>query len=196
MANEPRLDDLRNIWRQQPVEDTVMTLEQIRDRAVRFERRINRRNMREYIGGMLAVAAFTFQIWKGPDLLMRIGAGMLIAGVLLVMWRLHQYGGASPLPEEMGVSSSLAFHRRQLVRQRDLLRSVFRWYLAPLIPGLLVSVIGALPRRGLELRYLPRMTPFLVLFVAAFWWIWWINKRAADRLERQIAELDQMGRRP
>ena len=192
MANDPMPDDLRNLWRDQPLENMAVSLNQIRERAVRFEKRIDRRNLREYIGGLIGVAIYSFYIWKLPNPLMRIGSAMIIAGVLFVMWQLYRRGRAPRLPEDLAFTASIEFHRRQLVQQRDLLRTVFRWYVGPLIPGLLVFLKGALPSRGFDLRYLPRMAPFLLLVVAVFGFIWWINKRAADRLDRQIAELDRM----
>ena len=65
------------------------------------------------------------------------------------------------------------------------------WYIAPIIPGVLVSVVGSIPGR-LELQYLPRMAPFLVLVVGVFAWIVWANKAAAARLDRQIEELNRL----
>ena len=39
--------------------------------------------------------------------------------------------------------SCLEFHRSELVRQRDLLRSVWWWYLLPFVPGMLLIPVGS-----------------------------------------------------
>jgi len=193
MANDLNPDDLRNLWRDQPLENQRMPLDEIRARASRFERRISRRNLREYAGGLLAVAIYGFSIWKQHNPVMRAGSAMVIAGVLFVMWQLYRRGGASQLPADLGFLASLELHRRQLIQQRDLLRTVFRWYIAPIIPGLIVVVIASVPGR-FELRYLPRMAPFLGILMGTLVAIWWLNRRAALKLERQIAELDNLER--
>jgi hypothetical protein len=188
MANERIPDDLRNLWQGQPLENLAVALEDIRARASHFERRIGRRNLREGVAGAIAMAVYTFYIWKFTSILARVGSAMVIAGVLVVMWRIYHEGRASRLPQELGLSASLEFHRQQLVQQRNLLRTVLRWYLAPLIPGLVVFSAGILPPF--------RLAPCLLIFTGLFGWIWWVNQRAAERLERQIAELDRLENQP
>jgi hypothetical protein len=188
MAN----DDLRNLWQGQPLENTPMLLDEIRARASRFERRISRRNLREFLAGVFVVIVYAGYIWKLPQPLVRIGSAMIIVGVLFVMWQLYRRGRASRLPADLGAMASLDFHRRQLVQQRDLARTVFRWYLSPFLPGMFVMFVGLLGPRALQWRYLPRMVPFLALLAGVFGGIWWINRRGAERLSRQIAELDRL----
>src|ERR1035438_10522091 len=60
MPNEFPPDDIRNVWQNQPVENAPMPLEEIQRRARRFEKRIDRRNLREYAGAALGIAAYTF----------------------------------------------------------------------------------------------------------------------------------------
>ena len=55
---------------------------------------------------------------------------------------LHLWGTARTLPSDLALTSALEFHRVQLERQRDLLRSVWWWYLLPFAPGVLVLEIG------------------------------------------------------
>jgi hypothetical protein len=84
------------------------------------------------------------------------------------------------------VTASLQFHRRELVRQRDLLRSVWLWYIGPFVPGIVVFGMGVGSRHGTGTWW--NALPFLCVFGG----VMWANYRAARGLDRQIAELDRM----
>src|SRR6476660_7572196 len=124
MPNEPLPDDIRSVWQNQPLENTTMPLEEIRRKARQFEKRIRHRNLREYLGGVVGIAAFTFYLFKFPNPLMRAGSVLIIAGVLYVLARLHKQASPGTLPPDLTLSAAVEFHRRELARQRDLLRSV------------------------------------------------------------------------
>jgi hypothetical protein len=188
MPNEHLPDDLRNVWQNQPVENTPMPLEEIQRRARRFEKRIDRRNLREYAGAALGIAWYTFYIFKFHDPLIRAGAALVIAGVLYVVVQLYRRASVGTLPADLAVTASVEFHRRELVRQRDLLRSVWRWYVGPIVPGLIVFSAGSMPPHSPFWAYLA----VALTLLAGLGGIVWLNNRAADRLDRQIAELDNL----
>jgi hypothetical protein len=186
MPNEFPPDDIRNVWQNQPVENAPMPLEEIQRRARRFEKRIDLRNLREYAGAALGIAAYTFYFFFFHSLVIRAGSVLVIAGALYVVVQLHRRASSGSLPEDLGVAASIEFHRRELVRQRDMLRSVWRWYVGPIIPGLVVFTIGLLPHRAGALAV---GALFLALGSGG---VIWLNRRAAERLDRQIAELDNL----
>ena len=190
MPNEFPPDDIRNVWQNQPVENAPMPLEEIQRRARRFEKRIDRRNLREYIGAAIGIAIFTFYIFKFPNPLMRTGSALIIAGLLCVVVQIYKRASPGKLPADLALTASLEFHRRELVRQRDLLRSVLWWYVGPLVPGLVVFAAGVTPPRGAVavINALP--------FLCIFGFILWLNHRAAACLDRQIAELDKLESQP
>jgi hypothetical protein len=188
MPNEHLPDDIRDVWQSQPVENTTMPLDEIRRSARRFEKRIQHRNLREYAGGAAGLAAFTYYLFKFDSLSIRAGSALIIAGMLSIMVQIYKRASPGKLPPDMALTESLQFHRRELERQRDLLRSVWRWYIGPVLPGLLVFTAGTIPHHGSG-----RVFFVLVLFYAVvFGWIIWLNHRAAQRLDRQIAEIRQI----
>ena len=88
----------------------------------------------------------------------------------------------------MATTSSLQFYRRQLERQRDLTASVWSWYLAPLVPGLLLFAVSSAlgdphPRKLIVLALFYGFSAGLFIF------IWKLNARAARCLQRLIDEL-------
>jgi hypothetical protein len=112
---------------------------------------------------------------------------LVIAGGVVVLWQLHRRAGLRRLPPPALGGATLPFHRAELLRQRDAMRSVGRWYLAPLVPGFIVSAWGMA-------RHVPASQPGLFLLVAAalFVAVIVLNRRGAAQLQRQIDALDAM----
>jgi hypothetical protein len=130
--------DVKNMWRSAPAADTAPLQEaELARRARHFQRRIARRNFLEYAAALLVCVGFGFYLWKFPDPLMRLGSVLTIAGILVVVWQLRQRASSRALPGAESALPSRDFHRAELVRQRDALRSVWLWYVAPLVPGML-----------------------------------------------------------
>jgi len=87
---------------------------------------------------------------------------------------------------EHGAMSCLEFHRSEIVRQRDLLRSVW-WYLLPPAPGVLLIAVGpALERPELWAVALGAVSVIAVTFAG----IGLLNQRVARKLQRRIDDLD------
>ena len=186
MPNEPLPDDIRNVWQNQPVENTPMPLEEIRRKARQFEKRISRRNLREYIAGGAGLVIFTVYLFIFRNPVVRTGSALVIAGGLCVLFQIYKRATPGTLPADLALTASLQFPRRELVRQRDLLRSVWLWYIGPFVPGLIVFGMGVNPRHGAASWW--NAVPFLCIFGG----VMWLNHRAASRLNQQIAEIDNL----
>jgi len=181
MPNEPNLNDIGNLWQGQETEKMTITLDEIRFKATRFERRIHWRNMREYMAAAVVVAIFAANAWRqhGWD---RLPPLLLIAGTLYSMFELSRRG-ANAMPAEAGMTACLDFYRRELERQRDALRSVWRWYLLPLVPGLAATLIVS---RGIAVA---KLIAIAALFALVLGGVWGVNQWAAKKLERKIRDL-------
>jgi hypothetical protein len=166
-----------------------MSVEEIRVRAGKFQKKVFWRNAREYVAALVVVLFFGFQFLLTSDTLARVACALIIAGTLYVMWHLHQRGASRGVPAEMGLASGLEFHRRELERQRDLLRSVWSWYLAPMIPGFAVLMVA---RARLNPGHLLPIGLTLGLFALVFAFTGWLNHRAARRLQSRIDGLNAM----
>jgi hypothetical protein len=196
MSDESAQDRrIKEVWQSQPTEGVRMSVEQIQAVGGRFQRRIHWRNVREYVAAALVVVFFGWEFWRAGDVLVRIGFGSMIVGVFYLIWHLLTKGSWQSLPEEAGLSSCIEFQRRQLVQQRDLVSSVWRWYLGPLVPGMAVLLVAFWRANPGHLKHpafivLPEAVFFAVVLVA----IARLNESAARRLQRQIDELDEAGR--
>jgi hypothetical protein len=187
MPNEMNPSDPRNLWQGQEVEKVILTVDEVRSRAARFERRIHRRNVGEYLVGALMIALFTHQLWRTHGW-RATPAVLIIVGIIYVMFQLHRRASARPLPADVGIRGSIEFHRLELERQRDAARAAWHWYLLPFVPGL----AAGLAVTGIDDGINATLIRVGVVFVLVFVGIWVLNKRGARRLDRKIQELKAM----
>jgi hypothetical protein len=174
--NETLKHEAQQIWQSQPVEGTKVSIEAIRLRAGKFERKIARRNLRETVAGVVVMS---------DEILQRITWGLFIAGLIWVIAQLHLKGAPRTPPADVGSATCVDFFRSELERQRDLVKNVWHWYLAPLVPGYLAlnaAWVFASPR----VVSWTRLTLLDAFFVAVFVGVWEMNQRAARRLQRSI----------
>src|SRR5690606_36799070 len=104
------------LWQTQETEGQTMTLADIHSKAGRFQRRVRRRNLTEYVASALVVCAFGFQAFTLPSPYERVGSLLVVIGVVYMVWQLRRRAAAAVVPSEPG--SVADFHRRELVRQR------------------------------------------------------------------------------
>lgn len=179
-------DEFQDLWQAQNPEPFHMSLEEIRKKAEKLQKRVRRRNAREYIASFVALGALGAALFSVHDLFRQIGSALLIAGLLYIVYHLRTRGAAREI-----TGDCLEFHRHELERQRDLLTSVWKWYLAPMIPGLLVIGLRALWQNRLGSRFWFGLAYFggtALLFYA----VGRLNQRGARCLQRQIDELDRL----
>lgn len=195
MSPETSPNDAKTLWRNQPSEETVVTLDNIRDRAEKFQSQVRRRNMREYLAAPLLVVVCGACIWFFPGWMMKTGSAFFIIAVLFVVWQLHKRGATKMLPANSSMPL-VVFHREALIRQRDALRSVGTWYLAPFIPGLVLFVLGRYfqfhaPGRTLAWdRQIIILCAIVAVLISGI--VWLLNLWGAERLQRQIDQLDSL----
>ena len=169
-----------------------MSLSDIHQRAERFQTRIKWRNWIEYGAGALVAAAFGAIAIDTPDWGIRAGAALTIAGVIYVCWQMGVRGGATRKDEGQ---SWVEFHRAELVRQRDALASVWRWYIGPLVPGVLAIILATVfTPAAADIPLAARAATGLMslAWVALiFGGVGWLNARGARKLEAEIEALDR-----
>ena len=178
--------DVRAVWQNQMVESRLLSLDEVRKKARQFQWDIRCRNRVEYLASAVVVLFSGYFFRIVDDVLVRTGMALLVAGTLYVVYQLHKRGSAQMLPAEPGLRACLAFHRAELVRQRDLLRNVWRWYLLPFAPGIIMIFVAA---SGLMLW--TQWIGKVVFLVGFFWLVAMLNQWEARRLQREIDALDK-----
>lgn len=185
----PEKDPLCALWAGQVSEPFVMSPEELRKRAGAFQSRIRVRNITEYAASAFVVLAFGGVALAVPSIIVKVGAGLIILGTLYVVWQLHAMARAAGKAEVDAAQSLSRFHLGELKRQRAALATVWRWYLLPFVPGMLVFLGGVsfTPENPAPLA--AKLAVFAMgaaivggLFAA----IAWLNGRAVRALDAEI----------
>jgi hypothetical protein len=180
---------VQKLWQDQPVEGMKMPVEEIRRRAGKFERKIRWRNRRETVGCVIVSGLFLYFLLGTQNVLFRVSYGLFIAGMIWVAMQLYRKGSIHSLPPNLEGASSLQFFRGELERQRDAVRNVWAWYLAPLVPGYVMLTIAYAFFFPRPVRWIG-VTAFDAFVVLIFFGIWKMNQRAARCLQKSIDELN------
>lgn len=162
----------------------------LQTRASKLQSIVRRRNAVEYAAGALVIAVFGTVAFVMPGVLSKIACGLIAAGTAYVMWRLHVLARAASRDEMSAAESLSHFYRHELARQRDALASIWRWYLGPLVPGLVVFWVATVVNVPVRPAAWIMAAAGLAVSAAAFVGIAAANKRAAKKLQAEIDALD------
>ncbi len=188
MSDERVPDHLQSLWQDQPAQASAMSFDELRQLSRQLTRRVRRRNLREYVAAVIVALTFGPMAWFAPLPMTRIASVLALAAVMFVVYHLHRYGAAQVMPAEMALTSCLVFYRRELERQRDLLRSVWKWALLPLVPGMILMYLGPLQAHPEHAsRAVLGLGGTLVFFVL----IGELNRRVAKKIQIRIDALEK-----
>ncbi len=207
----PDDDDLRGLWqgREGQAEQTgkapapealrsttteaPFPLEELRRREAQLTRRVRIRNASELIAAGILLVWCAVSVVSEPLLSRRFVSVLTAIAVLSVARKIRRDGAPRPAPPA-GASTAehLAHLRAELGRQRGLLQTVPRWYLAPLSSVIFLAYAVdfftlhqtlSSTARLLEIAPVVLGTAAFILFVA------WLNRRAASKLPAKIDAL-------
>lgn len=186
-------DHIQRAWKEIPSNPVLPDLASLNTYANRLYR--SRRRGRAIGFGACAVAAVCFTtfalVLRSPT--PRVGAAMLLAGIVVVAWQI-QRRISSARPPEHAAEPILVFQRTLLVRQREAATGVFYWCMLPLIPGILVMTLGGAPEQGISsrLQLVQSGGAALAFSVAVFGGVWLAVRRSARRLQKHIDAIDRL----
>src|SRR5690606_28377810 len=138
----------RELWQGQAVQVRQFSPEELGRLHGAFNRKIKWRNAREYAAGALVVVFFGAMALRSPSWEGQAGGALTVLGCAYVLWHLHRHGSARPEAPAAAASACRDYYRADLQRQRQLLASAGRWYLAPFLPGYLLILAAKLRLAG------------------------------------------------
>ena len=164
-----------------------ITIEDISTRAVKCERSIYWRNVREWVPATLAVPFFGWVAWRADSKLESVGALIVVASSFFVAYVLWRHGRTRAIDDPTrAMDVYVKAHQQQLLGQARLLKLAPWWYAAPFTAGLIVMHLGSLPAPGESwVMWFVVMT----FFVAVGAGVSWLNVHAARKLRDKAAAL-------
>ena len=188
--------DIKAMWKNQPRAVTPLAPEIIRRNAKRLQRRRLRILIQETVGAIAVVVYFGLYIRIVPGPLLKMGMGLTILCLVFYVWCLFVLARPRRVPD--GATACLDFHRRELERQRDLCRGVWRWALLPFIPAMALVYAGrwvAVPSIGSHV-WIDHLFVIagVVVSLEGFALVWLWNLHRADKWQDQLDELDGLGK--
>ena len=160
-----------------------MSIDEIRQRARRFDQRIWRNNV---LAALLVVVIVGVELWQisiETRLLERVGDALTIAAFVYLAYWYRRYTLMQRAPAGPAVTQSVDFYREQLARHRDM--SSHPWgYLLAFVPGVTLSLFCKALDRSPEHNVAIAVFAF-ALFAGTAWW----HRRSARLLQREIDEL-------
>ncbi len=119
-----------------------MSLEQIRQRAQQLDSSIRRRDVGRIFTAMAVIALATWGVWAFSNPFFRVGAALEIAAMFVVVYHLQTRGTGRTVPEDLTYGSGKTFLRRSLELRRDFVREVWPRQILPMLPGIVLLMIG------------------------------------------------------
>ena len=187
--------DLRSLWQSMPATPITITAEDMRARALAFERTVRRRNFGEYAAAMsvIGVCGWYATFPEPATPLWPIANLMIIAGVLLIIWNLNRLARTATPPASASTTDLIHFQRSQYTRQRDALKSVWLWYILPVIPGEILWFVAYAVGTPTEspVRSAVVLGGAALITSLVFGVVVLLNFLGAARLQRLIDDLDR-----
>jgi hypothetical protein len=185
-------DPAKILWTSQPWEPVNMSEAAIGARARKLDATIWWRDAREHVAAAAVVAFFGYYAVTHVNPVAQAGAAAIVLAAVFVSWRLWSLSSSG---KDDGLTQTwLDRYRAALARQRDTLRSVWRWYALPFAPGLaaMIAARHVYPEFKLDEVSAWAGMAWPVAFTGAiFAGVVWLNLWAAGKLQKEIDELDR-----
>jgi uncharacterized integral membrane protein len=184
--------DPKKVWQDQPTEAITMSVDEIRRKAHKLQRRAQAAAVLWIVIGLTLCVAFAHSFVKDQGLLLRIGWGILSLWSLYGAYQAYRWIWPGNLVEEGTSRTSVESYRSELERQRDYGRHIWRRAgLTFCFLGLAFVVLAALIQALATPQLLVNAVPFFVLLLIWFIAFFFQRKRGQQRLQKEIDELNR-----
>lgn len=178
-------DDVVRLWQSQGAAPFRMTTEDIQRRLEAMERK-RRRTLYDFyaVFALISIVMIALSVLS-PNVLMKIGAALSVAGFGFIAWQVRRHLMAPP-PADEAPEASAEVYRGALQKQLDFHRKGLWARIAAIAPGPLLFSIGfaaAWPHAA-PIIYV-QIATFVLLLAASVP----LNRRKAARIQRQIDEV-------
>lgn len=187
MAVDSRDDDVRAAWLSQPIENQRPSVEEMRRAHERMEKRMRFGWIYLVTCSVLGSVVITIIAALFPHPMLTIGAVALVAGFAVVVTEVAHHRGRAPVAED-GAAVSLDYHRAFLRHLLAFHRTRLWLRVVAITPGGLLFFLGFAAARP-DLAWIIYLE--LATFVVAVMLMVPLNRRAAAKLENELAQLER-----
>ncbi len=184
-------DGPMNIWLNQPTEKPTMTLKLIQQRSRDLRTRTRKKMLGTLAGPLVAGFLYAFGMKEFVSLrqVLQPPFAFALAWSLAGLYFLNRGMWSAAMPADAGLSTGLEFCRREIERQRDLLRKVLVWSFGPMLLAIGTLILGLAMAGTRDLGIFPNGLPFLILVVV--WMVAYFIIRLHEQRTLQL-ELDEL----
>ncbi len=181
-------DPIRAMWRGQKAKEIPeMSLEVLQERSGRLASKVAVRKWSETVAGSLSMVALGAWGLLASTPLLRLSCALLVVGEAIVIVGMWRVSAKTPAPSSASTQDLLSFYRGELGRERDRLRDIARWYLAPVAPGIVLFPFGVYAALGISSLLVTAVT--LVSTALTYVIIVALHRRSAQRIARELESL-------
>jgi hypothetical protein len=173
-------DPLQQLWlSEQSQALPTFSTEDIVNEAEKLSKTLWWRDARELLAAALVIVTFAYKAWFANNTMSLVGeivcglSAVWVAVVLLAKRPKQRPALTEP------VDSHIAWHRKTLVDQGEMLRQVWLWYVAPITVGVLLSYGGGVLNKPSP-SWTDVIYPMIVLVLAVALSLF--NRKAGDQL--------------
>jgi len=173
-------EQLKEIWQSANDKNEIvnfhsLNLENMTQEIKKFEKKIKTRNNREICAAIAVIAIFGYYALLIPSILGKLGAIWTIGYGIWVIYKLKKVETKQPgFDLEQSIKQQLIEYQKYVKTERRLLKNILYWYLLPILPGMVLFVLGT----GTEWSSLLIVSSItLIVFIA----VYLLNQEAADK---------------
>jgi hypothetical protein len=189
-------DGPKNIWLNQRTEAPTMTLKLIQQRSRDLRAKTRRKLLGTLAGPLAASLFYGFGMKEFAPLrqVLQPLFAFALAWSLAGLYFLNRGMWSAVMPGDAGLSTGLEFCRREIERQRDLLRRVLVWSFGPVLLAIGTFILALAMVGTRELGIFPNGLPFLILVVVWIVGYFIVRLREQRELQCEIDELNDIGK--
>jgi hypothetical protein len=182
----------QQLWQSQALDAPRITLAFVLHQSDALRRRTRKDVASTYIATAAGMAYFGWKCAESfsAEPLLSLATALWIAAALTGLLLVRKLFASQVQPAELGVLDALKFYRRQLERQRDAGRGVWRWLPLLFVPGHMMLFASYF----IEITPIPwRAIIFAAVLIVLGTWIAIVMiEREARRIQKEIDALDSL----
>ena len=187
-------DGPKDIWLNQPTERPTMILKLIQQRSRDLRARTRKKLLGTLAGPLAASLFYAYGMKEFAPLrqVLQPLFAIALAWSLVGLYFLNRGMWSAVMPGDAGLSTGLEFCRREIGRQRDLVRRILLWTFGPTMLAIGTFVLALAMVSTKDRGLFPNGLPFLIVIVVWIFAYFTIRFREQRELQREIDELSDI----